>query len=102
MVTKQRNTETELVTDQTRVEIFSAGCSVCQPQVDALVAGADATWDLIVHDLSQADEALIALAASYRIQRVPAVVIEGRLVSCCDKGGPELATMVREAQGGRA
>jgi len=80
-----------------KIEVFTAGCAVCKPQVDAILAAACDSCDITVHDLSTDDAALVGLASGYGVQRLPAVVIDGRLASCCKVGKPDLVAL-REAE----
>ncbi len=82
-----------------QIEVFTAGCPVCQPQVEAILAEACEHCEVLVHDLSSGDEALAALAAGYGVRRLPAVVIDGRLASCCEAAGPDLSTLRAEGLG---
>ncbi len=76
-----------------QIEIFTAGCAICTPQVDAIAAAACDQCDVTIHDLSTHDEALVKRAAAYGVQRLPAVVIDGRLASCCEVGPPDLEVL---------
>jgi len=76
-----------------QIEVFTAGCAVCKPQVDAILAAACDRCDVLVHDLSSGDEGLTRLAARYGVNRLPAVVIDGRLASCCELGQPDLGVL---------
>jgi hypothetical protein len=69
-----------------RIEVFSAGCAVCKDTIDMVrrVAGSD--HDVHVHDMHHGEAA--ARASSLRIRSLPAVVINGRLASCCTGRGP--------------
>ena len=76
-----------------QIEVFTGGCAVCEPQVDAILAAACPHCEVTVHDLSTADPTGIALATRYGVQRLPAVVINGRLADCCATRGPDLAVL---------
>ncbi len=69
-----------------RIEIFSAGCPVCEAGTERVrdVAGDDD--EIVVHDLRAGDGA--ALAARHGIHAVPAVVVDGQLLGCCRNTGP--------------
>ena len=79
-----------------KVEVFSAGCPVCQDTTEMVkrVAG---TSPIVVLDMHQADVA--ARAKQLGITRLPSVVIDGGLASCCADRGPDEATL-RAATGG--
>jgi hypothetical protein len=77
-----------------QVEVFTAGCPVCEPAVQLVKELACPDCEVTVHDLRRAGEASTGeasppeRAAHYRIKVVPAVVVHGSLVSCCQTGGP--------------
>lgn len=69
-----------------RVEVFSAGCSACKETIEAVkrLAG---SHEVIIQDMHKADVA--SKARHYGIRSVPAVVIDGKLASCCAGRGPD-------------
>ncbi len=70
-----------------RVEIFSAGCGTCRRTIDELRAQIDPHHEIVVHDL-HADAAVATRAEALGIRTVPAVVVDGKLLSCCKNTGP--------------
>jgi glutaredoxin len=68
-----------------QVEIFTAGCPVCEPAVRLVQELACTDCEVTVHDLRTGDA---ERAASYGVKTVPAVVVDGRLASCCQNTGP--------------
>ena len=85
-----------------KIEVFTAGCPACQPSVDAILVAACEHCEVEVHDLSASDRALVALAASYGVRRLPAVVIDGQVASCCALPDPDLDTLRTEGLGAGA
>jgi hypothetical protein len=77
-----------------QVEVFTAGCPVCEPAVQLVQELACPDCEVTVHDLRQTGDAFTGetspaeLAAQYGINRVPAVVVNGSLVSCCQTSSP--------------
>ena len=72
-----------------QVEVFTAGCPVCEPAVQLVKELACPDCEVTVHELRAGDGATAASkAAGYRIKVVPAVVVDGQLVSCCQSPGP--------------
>ena len=72
-----------------QVEVFTAGCPVCEPAVQLVKELACPDCEVTGHELRAADGAMAAdKAAQYRIKVVPAVVVDGQLVSCCQSPGP--------------
>lgn len=68
-----------------QVEVFSAGCPICEPAVRLVEELACPDCEVTVHDLRQAGA---DRAADYGIKVVPAVVVDGTLLSCCRATGP--------------
>ena len=69
------------------VEVFTAGCPVCQSGVELVreVAGPD--HEVIIADVHQ-DADAARKAAGYGVKTVPAVVVDGSLIGCCRNTGP--------------
>ena len=69
-----------------KVEVFSAGCPACKDTIEMvkLLAG---KHEVVIHDMHKAEVA--AKAKSYGVRSIPAVVIDGKLASCCAGRGPE-------------
>lgn len=68
------------------VEVFTAGCPVCDPAVQLVNELACPDCEVTIHDLHEADAA--AKASVYGVKTVPTVVVDGRIASCCDTHGP--------------
>ncbi len=68
-----------------QVEVFTAGCPVCEPAVQLVQELACPDCEVTVHDLREGGADKIR---EYGINTVPAVVVDGRLVSCCENSGP--------------
>lgn len=71
-----------------KIEIFSAGCPICQESIEQIQEAACASCDVEVLDLQE--EAVAARALSLGIRSIPAVVIDGVLADCCSGRGPDL------------
>ena len=70
-----------------KIEVFSAGCSTCKETVEMVKRLAGSSHEVVIHDMQQSDVA--SKAKSYGVRSVPAVVIDGKLASCCAGRGPE-------------
>ncbi|MDQ6616568.1 MAG: glutaredoxin [Actinomycetota bacterium] len=70
-----------------QVEVFSAECPVCEPAVQLVKEMACPDCEVTVHDLRESEGAA-RKARDYGITTVPAVVVDGTLVSCCRTPGP--------------
>ena len=69
-----------------QVEVFTAGCSVCEPAVQMVSELACPDCEVTVYQLQERGT---EKAAEYGIKTVPAVVVDGQIVSCCDNRGPD-------------
>ena len=73
------------------VEVFSAGCSVCEDAVELVNRLACPSCDVSVLDMH--DAAVARRAKGLGVRSVPAVVIDGKLTDCCTGRGPDEATL---------
>lgn len=67
------------------VEIFVAGCPVCEEAVELVRELACDNCDVRIYDLSKGcpSQECRHKAADYGIKRLPSVVVDTRLVDCC-------------------
>lgn len=72
-------------TKKRKVEVFTAGCPVCDDAVNLVKSLACDSCEVEVLDMKQTDVA--NRAKSYGVRSVPAVVIDGKLPDCCKGGG---------------
>ena len=70
-----------------KIEIFSAGCAVCDETVAMVKRVACSSCDVEVLDMHSSADA--AKAKSYGVRTVPAIVIDSRLAGCCTGTGPD-------------
>ena len=70
-----------------KIEVFSAGCPLCQGAVDLTRSLAGESHQVQVHDIHQAAGA--ARARELGVATVPAVAIDGKLAPCCGQRGPD-------------
>ena len=70
-----------------KIEVFSAGCSLCDDTVAMINRIACPSCEIRILDIHQPE--VSKKAAQYGISRVPAVVIDGILADCCAGGGPK-------------
>ncbi len=68
------------------VEIFSAGCPVCEQAIQLVGEIACPSCDVTVLDMQ--DPGVAGRAKLYGVRSVPAVAVDGALASCCTTGGP--------------
>ncbi len=74
-----------------KVEIFSAGCSVCNDTVELVKRISCPSCDVTV--LNMNEQKIAQRAQSLGIRSVPAVVVDGKLASCCTGRGPNEAEL---------
>jgi len=73
------------MTKKRKIEIFSVGCPACDEAIQIVNRTACSSCDVEVLNLRQANVA--ARAQQLGINRVPAIVIDGKLAGCCAGGG---------------
>ena len=69
-----------------KIEVFSAGCSVCKETI-LTVKRLAGHHEVVIHDMNRSDVA--SKAKQYGVRSVPAIVIDGKLASCCAGRGPD-------------
>jgi glutaredoxin len=72
--------------EKKKVEVFSAGCSTCKETIE-LVKRLAGSHEVVIHDMHKAEVA--SQAKGYGVRSVPAVVVDGKLASCCAGRGPD-------------
>lgn len=68
-----------------KIEVFTAGCSVCEEAVELVRSIACPSCDVQVLDMKEPNVA--AKAKKYGIKTLPSVVIDGKLAGCCANKG---------------
>lgn len=74
-----------------KVEVFSAGCPACAETVKLVQQLACSSCDIEVLDINE--PAVATKARRYGVKTVPAVVINGKLASCCSGAQPHEAAL---------
>jgi hypothetical protein len=69
------------MSDKRQIEIFSAGCPVCQETIDLVRRLACTSCEISVLDMN--DEEVAERAGVLGVKSVPAVAINGVLAGCC-------------------
>lgn len=69
-----------------KIEIFSAGCPVCDPVVKMVQELTCGSCDVTIYDMVKLcdDNSCLNKAKKYGVVRIPAVAIDGKLLSCCE------------------
>ena len=79
------------MSNKRKIEIFSAGCPVCEETVETVNQIACPSCETEVLDIRQPDVA--ARAKQYGVRSVPAVVVDGKLADCCAGRGVDEASL---------
>ena len=74
-----------------KIEVFSAGCSVCQETIEMVKRNACQSCEITVLDMN--DSQVADRAKRLGVRSVPAIVIDGKLADCCAGRGPDEATL---------
>lgn len=74
-----------------KVEVFSAGCGVCDDTVNLVKSIACPSCEVTV--LNMNDPEIAKRARSLGVHSVPAVAVDGKLASCCADRGPSEADL---------
>ena len=73
------------MTTKRKVEVFSAGCPVCQTAIDLVNRLACPSCEVSVLDMN--DIHVAKRARELGVRSVPAVAINGQLAACCTSAG---------------
>lgn len=80
------------MTDNKRkVEVFTAGCPLCDATVKLVRELSCDSCDIRVYDLNREGA---ELAKSYGVSSVPTVVVDGKVLACCASPGPSRESLV--------
>ena len=82
--------------DKRKIEVFSAGCALCEEVIDVVRRAAGSSSEVIVRKMI--DARVLAQAGKFGIRSVPAVVIDGKLASCCTPRGVDLQVLKNELE----
>ncbi len=83
-----------MATAKHTIEIYSAGCATCKETIEMVKRVAGSDHEVKVHEMLHGDTA--ARAKKLGIRSLPAVVVNGKLASCCAGRGPD-EHLLREA-----
>ncbi len=72
-----------------KVEVFTAGCPVCEDAVKKVNAAGCPDCEVVIYDLNKgcATNECRDKAKKYGVTRLPAVAVDGRLLDCCSSKG---------------
>jgi len=72
-----------------QIEVFTAGCPVCEPSVKTVKEMACDSCEVTVYDLVKQcdDKVCVDKMKEYNITSLPAVAVNGKLLACCQNRG---------------
>jgi glutaredoxin len=79
------------MSEKRKIEVFSAGCSVCEEAIGLVNRLACPSCEITVLDINDPD--VSRRAKDLGIRSVPAIVIDGKLAECCSGRGPDEDTL---------
>jgi hypothetical protein len=86
-----------------KIEVFTAGCTVCEPVVEMVKSMACTDCDVVVYNLAETSKSKEGAdkVKSYGIKALPAVAVNGKLLSCCQNKGVSEAELKSSGIGQR-
>ena len=68
-----------------KVEVFTAGCPVCDPVVSLVRETACPSCDVVIYNLAEEfdNREIMNKLKSYGVNRIPSIAVNGILLSCC-------------------
>lgn len=87
-----------------KVEVFTAGCPVCEDAVKKVNSIACPDCEVKIYDLNRgcATNECRERAKELGVTRLPAVAVDGRLLDCCSRGAVEVERLEAAGVGKRA
>ncbi|WKZ77536.1 MAG: thioredoxin family protein [Candidatus Kapaibacterium sp.] len=72
-----------------QIEVFTAGCPVCEPVVKTVKEMACDSCEVTVYNLVEQcdDKVCVDKMKKYNITSLPAVAVNGKLHACCENRG---------------
>jgi MerR family transcriptional regulator, copper efflux regulator len=74
-----------MATRTRKVEVYTAGCPICEPAVELVRRIASSGDDVTVYDVNS-DPQAAARARAANVTRLPTVLVDGRPAGCCQLG----------------
>ncbi len=84
-----------------QVEVFTVGCPVCDPVVNMVKELACENCDVKIYDLAKQcdDKTCLTKMEEYNIKKIPAVAVNGKLLSCCKNEGVSREALIEAGIG---
>lgn len=85
-----------------KVEVFTAGCLVCEDTVKMVKELACESCEVTVYNLNKSCDSgnCLEKVNQYGIKKVPTVVVDGKIADCCVASGPTLEGLKTVGFGG--
>ena len=74
-----------------KIEVFSAGCAVCEDTIALINKIACPSCEVEILDMHKPE--IVEKARQLGIRSVPAVIVDGKLAECCAGRGPDEAAL---------
>ena len=74
-----------MTTRKRKVEVFTAGCPVCEPAVELVRRLACASCDVTIYNVKD-DPQAAQRAKAANVARLPMVLVDGKPLECCQIG----------------
>lgn len=71
-----------------KIEVFSAGCPICQETIAVVQGLAGSSHEVVIHDMHQPETA--SKAKERGVRGIPGVLMDGKLAGCCVDRGPNI------------
>ncbi len=84
-----------------QVEIFTANCPVCDPVVQMVKDLACEQCEITIYDLVKQceDKTCLNKLEEYGVKKVPAIAVNGSLLSCCENRGISKEELIKAGIG---
>ena len=74
-----------------KVEVFTAGCPLCEETVQLVRETACSECDVTVYDIRKEG---LEKAREYGVTSVPTVVVDGKIIDCCKTRQPTVKDLI--------
>ncbi|MEE9554480.1 MAG: thioredoxin family protein [candidate division Zixibacteria bacterium] len=80
-----------------KIEVFTAGCALCNDAVDLVKKLACPSCNIEILDMN--NDGVTTRAKNLGIRAIPAVAIDGKLVDCCGQSGIDPGMLIEAGLG---
>ena len=79
---------------QHKIEIYSAGCPLCQSVVQKVKEKYGDSSDVLINNVN--DKSVASQAKDLGVSSVPAIVVDGKLADCCIRNDIDIDNLLTE------